>query len=271
VEIALAVGYAITVAILAARVMALVARRARGPAVPRLPRPSFLLAEAAPFAAYGGLLVALVLGPNLVSALRASSTGSSHLRSVALGMTLALVPLMLSVPLAEGGLLTVLRRVASLLSDTNVSDIDDHLDRSVRDLHRDESTRYAVRLAVLSAVTVPLVWLLAQTGVFDGLGAHAKGALLLAFVISVIAYLILGWSQFELALTISWARPGLAVRCLVGAAVVAAIVAAITFGAGFEQAGPVSLIAGAAAAAVLAARTNGRFVERVARRLIDAA
>ena len=75
-RIALTVGYVTTMVSLAARVTVLVAYRRSDREAPRLPRPPYLLREALPFTAYGGLLLLLVLGPNLATALRASSGAS---------------------------------------------------------------------------------------------------------------------------------------------------------------------------------------------------
>jgi polysaccharide biosynthesis protein PelF len=269
-EIALAAGYVVAIVIVAARVVASVARRSPSQEAPHMPRLSFLFGEAAPFAVYGGLLVVIVLGPNLVTALRAGSDGSPELRSVALGMTLALVPLMLSVPLAENCLVAFSEKIAGVLSDTSIAVVDRGVAEPLRESHRQQSLHYVGGLSLLSLVAVPVLWALAHTSLIGGLGVHSKGPLMLAFVISLIAFVLLALAQFELMLPITMAAPGLALRCVVVAVGVTAIVAAIAFAGGFTQAGPVSLIVGTCTFAAVAMRTSTRFIASAPLRLVGA-
>jgi hypothetical protein len=202
--------------------------------------------------------------------LRAGADDSSNLRSVALGMTLALVPLMLSVPLAENCLVAFSDKIAAVLSDTSLEIVDRGVSEPLRESHRRQSVRYVAGVALLSLVAVPLLWGLAHTSLIGGLGVHSRGPLMLAFVISLIAFVLLALAQFELMLPITMARADLALRCVVVAVGVTAIVAAITFSIGLTQAGPVALIVGTCTFAVLAVATSTRFIATAPQRLVGA-
>jgi glycosyltransferase involved in cell wall biosynthesis len=268
-EIALAAGYGVTMASIASRVMALLAHRGSDRGQPRLPRLPYLLREAAPFVVYGGLLIVLVLGPNLVTALRASSGGSSEWRSIAVGMTLALVPAMLSIPLAESALYGLSSRASAALSGTSIAQIDD-IGEALHAFHRRQSLRYLTCIAVLSLIAGALIWLLAGVGAFSALGVGSRGALVLAFAVSALGYLLLARAHFDLMPAITLGRPDLAVPCLLGGVAVMLLVASVAFAVGFVQAGPISLIAGSAASAVLASKAGGRLFARVTRHIVGA-
>jgi len=268
-EIALAAGYVATMASIASRAMALLAHRGSEREWPRLPRLPFLLREAVPFVAYGGLLIVLVLGPNLVTALRGSAGGSSEWRSVAVGMTLALVPAMLSIPLAESGLYGLSSRVSAALSETSIAQIDD-IGEGLHAFHRRQSLRYLSCIALLSLIAVPLIWLLADIGALTAFGAGSRGALVLAFAISALGYLLLARAHLDLMPAITLGRPDLAVPCLLGGVPVMLLVASVAFAVGFVQAGPISLLAGSSVSAVLASKACGRLFARVTRHILGA-
>jgi hypothetical protein len=268
-EIALTAGYLATIASIASRVVALLAHRGSDREQPRLPRLPYLLREAVPFVAYGGLLIVLVLGPNLVSALRASSGGLSEWRSIAVGMTLALVPAMLSLPLAERALYGLSSRVSTALSETSIAQIDDIGD-VLHAFHRRRSLRYLTCIALLSLIAGSLIWLLADVGALTELGVRSRGALVLAFAISALGYLLLARAHLDLMPAITLGRADLAVPCLLGGVAVMALVASVAFAVGFVQAGPVSLIAGSSVSAVLASKACGRLFARVTRHIVGA-
>jgi len=268
-EIALAAGYVATMASIVSRVMALLARSPSDRELPRLPRLPFLLREAVPFVAYGGLLIVLVLGPNLVTALRASPEGSSAWRSIAVGMTLALVPAMLSIPLAESTLHGLSSRVSAALSETSIAQIDD-IGEVLHAFHRRQSLRYSTCIALLSLIGVSLIWLLADVGAFTELGVGSRGALVLAFAISAFGYLLLARAHLDLMPAITLGRADLAVPCLFGGAAVMVLVASVAFGVGFVQAGPIALVAGSSVSAVLASNACGRLFARVTRHIVGA-
>ena len=268
-EIALAAGYVATMASVASRAMALLAHRGSERERPRLPRLPFLFREAVPFVAYGGLLIVLVLGPNLVTALRASAGGSSEWRSVAVGMTLALVPAMLSIPLAESALYGLSSRVSAALSETSIAQIDD-IGEGLNAFHRRQSLRYLTCIALLSLIAVSLIWLLADVGALTEFGADSRGALVLAFGISALGYLLLARAHLDLMPAITLGRPDLAVPCLLGGVAVMLLVAGVAFAIGFVQAGPISLIAGSSVSAVLASKACGRLFARVTRYIVGA-
>ena len=63
-----------------------------------------MIDEALPYCAYGGLLIVLLLGPTLLTAFVRNvpvDTSSADLYTVAVGMTLALLPLMVSLFAAD--------------------------------------------------------------------------------------------------------------------------------------------------------------------------
>jgi glycosyltransferase involved in cell wall biosynthesis len=268
-EIALAAGYVATMASIASRVVTLLGQHGSERERPRLPRLPYLLREAASFVAYGVLLIVLILGPNLVTALRASSGGSSEWRSIAVGMTLALVPAMLSIPLAESALYGLSSRVSAALSGTSLARIDD-IGEVLGAFHRRQSLRYVTCIAFLSLIAGSLIWLLAQAGALTDLGARSRGALMLAFAISALGYLLLARAHLDLMPAITLGRPDLAVPCLFGGVAVMVLVASIGFGVGFAQAGPISLIAGSSVSAVLATRACSRLFARVTRHIFGA-
>jgi hypothetical protein len=268
-EIALAAGYVATIASIASRVMMLFAHRGSDRERPWLPRLPYLLREAAPFVAYGGLLIVLVLGPNLVTALRASSGGSSDWRSVAVGMTLALVPAMLSIPLAESALHGLSSRASAALSETSIAQIDD-IGEVLHAFHRRQSLRYLTCIALLSVIAIPLIWLLADAGALTELGASSRAALVLGFAVSALGYLLLARAHLDLMPAITLGRPDLAVPCLLGGVTVMLLVGSVAFGVGVVQAGPISLIAGGSVSAVLASKACSRLFARVTRHIVGA-
>jgi polysaccharide biosynthesis protein PelF len=269
VELALCIGYLVTIVVLATRATVVFGRPHRNGDVPRLPRVHYLLSEAAPFSAYGALVIALILGPNLASALRdgaagsAGSGGSSDLRSVAVGMTLALVPLLLTIPAAEGAVRALWARVFAVLSELSIGESDGRLGQLLRAARRQRFAQYLALLAVLSLVAVPALWGLASAGTLSGLGVHSKGALMLGFAISLIGYLFVARAQLDLSPVVTFDRPDIALRCVLAGIAAAVVVAVITFALGFLQAGPVALVAGGAVFAGCADRASDRFFNEI--------
>jgi hypothetical protein len=94
--------------------------------------------------------------------------------------------------------------------------------------------------------------------------------LVLAFAVSALGYLLLARAHFDLMPAITLGRPDLAVPCLLGGVAVMLLVASVAFAVGFVQAGPISLIAGSAASAVLASKAGGRLFARVTRHIVGA-
>jgi glycosyltransferase involved in cell wall biosynthesis len=269
-EIAVAAGYLATMATIASRVTELIGHGGGGRETPRLPRLPYLLREAVPLASYGSLLIVLVLAPNLVTALRAISGASPEWRSIAVGMTLALAPSILAIPIAVGGPYTLSQSVATVFSEASVPQTEDGVGELLYAFHRRQSRRYAIDLALLSLIALPLIWLLANAGALAGLGVASTGALLLAFAISALAYLLLALAQFDLMPAISYGRPDLAVRCSLAGAGAMLVAASVAFAVGFVEAGAVSLIAGSSVMALLAARASRRFFARFTHHLVGA-
>ena len=164
VEIAVAAGYLATMTTIASRVIELLGHGGGERATPRLPRLPYLLREAVPFGSYGSVLIVLVLAPNLLTALHAISGASPEWRSIAVGMTLALAPSILAIPIAEGALYGLSQSVATVFSEATVPQTKNRVGELLYVFHRRQSRRYAVRLALLSLIAVPLIWLLAGHG-----------------------------------------------------------------------------------------------------------
>lgn len=266
-EIALAVGYAVTMALIAWRVITWIGRPSRTKVTLRLPRLRYLLREAAPYGSYGGLLIILVLGANLATALRAGSFTDAG--AVALGMTLALAPVLLSLPAAEDAAAAVSDRISAVISESPVSRDATELGEVAREFQRHQAARYLAQVAALSLITVPILWAIAGSGALGGLGVHSTGALMLALVISLISYLLLALAQFDLMPVLALGRPSPALRCVLAGLVVGVVVVAVMFAADVVQAGPIGLFAGTITFAVLAARTGRSFFGRVTAYLID--
>jgi hypothetical protein len=184
-------------------------------------------------------------------------------------MTLALVPAMLSIPLAESTLYGLSSRASAALSETSIAQIDG-IGEVLHAFHRRQSLRYLTCIALLSLIAAPLIWLLAGAGAFTELGVRSRGALVLAFAISALGYLLLARAHLDLMPAVTLGRPDLAVPWLLGGLVVMLLVASVAFGVGFVQAGPISLIAGSSVGAVLASKARGRLFARVTRHIVGA-
>jgi glycosyltransferase involved in cell wall biosynthesis len=269
IEIALAAGYVVTIACLALRVAALIGH---GPstAVPRLPRLSYLLHEAVPFASYGCLLIVLMLAPSLVTALRAIAGGGQELRSIAVGMTLALAPSILAMPFAERAADALSVRTARVLSDTAIDEADSRIGGALYDSHRRQSVQYVALLALLSLVAGPLIWLTVRDGALARLGIGSTSALLLAYGLSALAYLFLARAQFDLMPAITLGRPGFAVRCALSGLGAMLVVGGVTFALGLAEAGPLTLLAGTSIWCLAAHRASERFFGRFTHHLVGA-
>ena len=87
-------------------------------------------------------------------------------------MTLALAPLMLSIPFAEKALHALFCRISDVLSETDFAEIDQS-GGVLSVFHRLQSLRYVTLVALVSLTALPLVWLLAHVGALSALGADS--------------------------------------------------------------------------------------------------
>ena len=259
-EIALLVGYLAALAFVGARARALLGRERGGPDGYRPPRATYVVEEALPYATYGGLLIALVLGPNLLTAFvgRSSTVSAGDLSSVQVGMTLALLPLMVSLFAVDDAVQRFWGAMCRALSATDPDSLAS-FGADQRRLQAARRFRILGQVAAISALCVPAAWFLAGTRAFGDLGVSSRSYFVTAFVTSLVAYLLLGSALVDSVtmLTLSWSRS--VVRALAAGVLVAAVVAASTFPVGYPEVGLVAMVAGTATFAVAAAVAGRRF------------
>jgi glycosyltransferase involved in cell wall biosynthesis len=263
-EIAILVAYVATVAIIGGRVVTALRRKTGAPNGYRHPTGAYVLREALPYFSYGGLLIALILAPNLLTAFvtTSASTTVTDLSSVEVGMTLALIPLMVSLYAADAGLHRFWVSTCRALSDTPVDDAPGFGSRLLS-TQRSFRRRYLTGVLVISLVSVPVLWALADNGSLHALGVHATGLLMWSFVVSLLSYVLLASGQFDSAIPLGFASPRLALRSLAGGFLAAAIVAAVIFALGDPEAGFVSMFVGSCVFAASANVCNRAFFRRL--------
>lgn len=259
-EIAMLVAYLTALCLIGARVGYLLTRDRGGPVSYERPRHSYVIDEALPYFAYGGLLVALFLGPNLLTAFVGTSRSISmaDLSTVEVGMTLALLPLMVSLFVADDAVQRFWEAMCRTLSTTALGGSAGF----ATELHRWHSghrLRFLVQVAIISAVCVPAAWLLADTSAFRAIGVSSRSLFVVAFVVSLLSYLLLASAQFDSVMILTLARPHVAVRSLAVGVLVAVMVAAATFPLDFPEVGLVAMFAGTAVFALSANRSARRF------------
>ncbi|MDE3202816.1 MAG: GT4 family glycosyltransferase PelF [Acidobacteriota bacterium] len=257
-EIAIGVAYLVALGAMGVRVSRLLGRDDAAQGAYRQPRPSYVIDEALSYGAYGGLLMALLLGPNLLTGfVGVSGTVSAvDLSTVEAGMTLALVPLMVCVFVGDDAVKGFWEAMCATLSRRGPEESDAFC-VELRRWHASRRVRYGALVAAISALCVPAAWLLAGTTALHELGVGSRSLFVTAFVVSLVAYLLLASAQFDSATMLTLAHPQPAVRSLAAGVLVAVVVAAATFPLRYPEVGLVALLAGTATAA-LAARGGGR-------------
>lgn len=268
-EIAIGVAYLVALGAMGARVSRLLDREHPVQGAYRQPRPSYLIDEALSYGSYGGLLMALLLGPNLLTAFVgvSGSVSAVDLSTVEAGMTLALVPLMVCVFVADDAVKGFWEAMCRTLSGRGPGESDAFC-AELRQWHASRRVRYIALVAAISALCVPAAWLLAGTTALNEIGVGSRSLFVTAFVVSLVAYLLLASAQFDAATTLTLAHPQSAVRSFSAGMLVAVIVAAATFPLHYPEVGLVAMLAGTATAA-LAARSGGRrFLSDLPARLV---
>jgi hypothetical protein len=130
--------------------------------------------------------------------------------------------------------------------------------------HSIRRSRFLAQVAIISALCIPAVWFLAATPAFRAIGVNSRGLLVVAFVLSLLSYLMLASAQFDSAIMLTLARAPLAVRSLAAGVLAAVIVAAGTFSLEYSLVGVVALFAGTAVFAVMANVRARRFFRDIA-------
>jgi glycosyltransferase involved in cell wall biosynthesis len=263
-EIAILVGFVVTIAGLAIRAVAAWPRLAGAPLGYRPPSAAYVVGELVPYFCFGSLLIAVILGPFVLTAFlgTSASTTATDLTSVQAGMTLALVPIMLSLFAAGAGLKRFRTATSKALSNVRADDAKGFA-RLLVASHRSVRWRYLLGLLVVSLGSIPVLWALADTGSLHVFGVRSTSPVTAAFVVSVCAYGLVASGIFDTAVPLTFARPMFALWSLAAGALAATVVAVVLFALDDFEVGFVSLFVGAAVFAVAAAARNRRFFRRL--------
>jgi polysaccharide biosynthesis protein PelF len=263
-EIAILVGYLVTVAGVTLRSVTAWPRQ-RGVANRyRRPAAAYVVTESLPYFGYGSLLIALLLGPIVLTAFlgTSASTSASDLTSIEVGMTLALAPIMVSLYAAGGGLRRFWVNTSRAMSATPACDGQTFAGR-LHNSHRSARFGYLLGLVVISLASVPVLWALADTGSLHVFGVRSTSLVTWAFAVSLCSYGLLASGQFDAAVPFTFAGPKMALSSLAAGALAAAVVAAVLFALGEPEVGFVSLLVGSAAFAVFARSRNRSFFRKL--------
>jgi len=258
--IASVAAYVTALGLIAGRSYYLLGQQREGPEAYQRPSRPYVVDEALPYCTYGGLLIVLLLGPTLLTVFAGTSpsTTSADLYTVAVGMTLALLPLMVSLFAADDAMQRFWEAMCAGLSATDLGDAEGFATELSR-WHSVRRRRYLAQVALISVLYVPVIWLLADDGAFHSLGVSSNSLLVSAFVMSLVAYLLFGAAQFDAAMTLTLARAPWAVRSLGAGVLAAAIVVAATVALHYPEVGVVGLLVGTAVFAVTAHLSARRF------------
>jgi glycosyltransferase involved in cell wall biosynthesis len=260
---AVLIGFVVTMAVLILRVLAIWPYQS-APTDYRPPGAAYIFAESFPYFCFGGLLIALILGPIVLTTFlgTTASTSASDLTSIQVGMTLALVPIMLSLYAADAGLRRFWSAASRALSNTAAPDTAGFANQLVA-THRSVRSRYLLGVVVLSLLSIPGLWALAHTDSLHVFGVRSTNLVEVAFVVSVCAYGLVASGIFESALALSFGRPGYALWSLVSGVLASTAVAAALFALDDFEVGFASLFLGAAVFAVAGAVRNRRFLRNL--------
>jgi glycosyltransferase involved in cell wall biosynthesis len=263
-EIALLVGFVVTVSGIAIRALTAWPPPPGAPHGYRPPSAAYVVGEFLPYFCFGSLLIAVILGPIVITAFLGTSlsTTATDLTSTQVGMTLALVPLMLSLYAADTGLWRFRTATSQALSDIPAHDAQEFAGRLLAS-HRSARSRYLLGLLVVSLVSIPALWALAHTGSLHVFGVRSTSPVTAAFAVSVGAYGLLASGIFDTAVPLTFARPMFALWSLAAGALATTVVAVVLFSLDDFEAGFVALFVGAAVFAVFAAGRNRRFFRKL--------
>jgi glycosyltransferase involved in cell wall biosynthesis len=214
VVLTLTVGFVVSVALVVLAVWSTFRRQdpGKGPR-PRLPAVAYVTYEAAPYFSYGGLLIIFLLVPQAAVWLsgRAAHGQINTISGVELGLTLALLPLIMAVPVAEHSLLLFWARSGDFLSSTPADRLG-WFGEMLAGFHRRRLYFYLVHVAVLSLLSAGLFALCVRYGWLNPLGVHLNHNIEGSFAVSMGGYLLFGWGQFNCMFALALAKPFVAVR-----------------------------------------------------------
>jgi hypothetical protein len=214
VVLTLGVGFVVSVALIVLAVWMTFRRNGAGKGPrPRLPSVAYVSYEAAPYFTYGGLLIIFLLIPQVAVWLsrRAAHGQINSFSGVELGLTLALLPLIMAVPVAEHALLLFWGKSCEFLSSTSADQLG-WFGEVLAVFHRRRLHLYLLHLVVLSLLSAGLFVVCMRYGWLDPIGIHLNHNVEGSLAVSMGGYLLMGWGQFNCMFALALAKPFLAVR-----------------------------------------------------------
>jgi hypothetical protein len=180
---------------------------------PQLPAAAYLLREAAPYFAYGGLYMVFILVPHLIGWTGALEPGQSRLGAgtgLEVGLTLALGPIILVGGVAERAarLFWSHNRVNQTLIHGSQAEA---FGQTLFNFYRRHLARYLLALLAVSVVAYAGYFAVQQ---WSPLGRGYENATYF-FVLGIIGYLVLAWGLFNSLFAIALGRPVFALKALV--------------------------------------------------------
>jgi hypothetical protein len=182
---------------------------------------AYAVDEASPYFVYGAVYMLFILVPHVLGWLGRVGGGRSHETAglqVEIGLTLALLPLMLAGGLAERTARMFWPFATAAQASTPATEPDVFGSELAR-FHRRQLTKYLLGLALLSLATAGTYVLLERGGELQHwLRATDLRVASRVFAAALGAYFLLGWGAFDCLFTVSLGRPGMAIRPLLIAA-----------------------------------------------------
>jgi hypothetical protein len=253
-----AVGFAVTMAAVIYRVRkSLVPKRGAPRAPVVLPPAAYLAYEAAPYFAYGTLYMLMVLIVHAFGWLGARPGSADWLATVAtveLGLTVALMPLILAMGVTEHAVRRFWKR--ALAAQHMISGAEpQRFSKVLLGYHRAWLAIYLIVLASLSIGFYQLLEpLIGSQLLTSSLGYHDPATLRQVFVAGLAGYWLLGIGQFNSSFDVTLALPGLANRAILPALAVTLVVGVLSsLVMGVACVGP-TLVLGASVYAVASLR-----------------
>jgi hypothetical protein len=173
-------------------------------------------------------------------------------------------------PFAERASDAMSERTSTVLSNTTIGEAEDSIGRVLYESHRRQLLQYVSLVGLISLVAGPLIWLLVKDGYLARLGVGSTSALLAAYGVSALAYLLLARAQLALMPAIALGRPDSVIRCALSGLGAMLVVGGVTFADGIAEAGPLTLLAGTCVWCLLAGRASERFFRRFTHYLVGA-
>jgi hypothetical protein len=226
-----------------------------------LPSPAYMLHEAAPYFVYGILYVGFTTVPHLLGwfgKLNGADTWSWATSSLEVGLTLAMLPLILVVGFPERTLRQFWQRATE--AQTSISGLEkQEFSRVLTRFYRHQRRLYGVLLAWVSLVLGVPLWVLLRSGLLEGLIGPNTDTAVNLFIAALVSYYLIGQGLFNCMLCITLARPKFASRSVMaGMLVVLALGLPLTQGLDFRY----CLVAFGAGAAVFFA-VSSRLAQQV--------